>query len=64
MHTLLRQLLALVKTSASDETAQNLVEYALIVASIAFGSMAGMHALANGVSNALNHVSSALSAAL
>jgi len=47
-----------------EETAQDMVEYGLIVAVMAFGSVAGMHSLASGVSDALNGVSSTLGTAL
>jgi pilus assembly protein Flp/PilA len=47
-----------------DESAQDLVEYALIVAVMAFGTVAGMRSLASGVSVAFNGVSSTLGTSL
>lgn len=37
----------------SRDEGQDLVEYALVVALIAFGAIAGMHALAVGINDAL-----------
>jgi pilus assembly protein Flp/PilA len=45
---------------ASREEGQDLVEYALVVALIAFGATAGMKALANGMNTAFSNVSSKL----
>jgi pilus assembly protein Flp/PilA len=44
------------------EEGQDLVEYALVVALIAFGATAGMGHLASGINTAFNNVSSQLSA--
>jgi pilus assembly protein Flp/PilA len=44
----------------SREEGQDLVEYALVVALIAFGAVAGMSALAKGLNAAFNNVSSKL----
>jgi len=44
----------------AEETGQDLVEYALVLALIAFGCTAGMQALAGGINTAFNNVSSAL----
>jgi pilus assembly protein Flp/PilA len=46
---------------ASREEGQDLVEYALVVALIAFGATAGMKALANGLNTAFNNISTNLS---
>jgi pilus assembly protein Flp/PilA len=46
---------------ASSEQGQDLVEYALVVALIAFGCTAAMSSLASGISSAFTNVSSALS---
>jgi pilus assembly protein Flp/PilA len=48
----------------NDESAQDLVEYALIVAVLAFGSVAGMKSLAAGVSSAFENVSTSLGTSL
>lgn len=41
---------------AGQEDAQDLVEYALVVALIAFGAIAGMQFLAGGVNNAFSEL--------
>jgi pilus assembly protein Flp/PilA len=46
---------------ASREEGQDLVEYALVVALIAFGATAGMKALAGGLNTAFNNISTTLS---
>ena len=46
---------------ASREEGQDLVEYALVVALIAFGATAGMKALAGGLNTAFNNISTNLS---
>jgi pilus assembly protein Flp/PilA len=43
------------------EGGQDLVEYALVVALIAFGATAGMTALAGGINSAFNTISDKLS---
>jgi len=55
LRTQLRRLL-------NEETAQDLVEYALVVALIAFGATAGMKALGTGINNTFSHISSTLAA--
>jgi pilus assembly protein Flp/PilA len=45
---------------ASREEGQDLVEYALVVALIAFGATAGMKALAGGLNTAFNNISTNL----
>jgi len=44
----------------NNEEGQDLVEYALVVALIALGATAGMSALAGGIKNAFNSVSTVL----
>jgi Flp pilus assembly pilin Flp len=46
----------------TDERGQDLVEYGLVVALIAFGCTAGMSALAGGVNTAFSQISSTLAA--
>jgi pilus assembly protein Flp/PilA len=46
------------------EEGQDLVEYALVVALIAFGATAGMTALATGINTAFGNVSSKLGSAM
>ena len=45
---------------ASREEGQDLVEYALVVALIAFGATAGMKALAGALNTAFNGISTTL----
>ena len=45
----------------SSEQGQDLVEYALVVALIAFGATASMKALAGGINHAFSDTSGALS---
>jgi pilus assembly protein Flp/PilA len=44
----------------AEENGQDLVEYALVVALIAFGATAGMQALAGGLNTAFNGISTTL----
>jgi pilus assembly protein Flp/PilA len=44
----------------AEETGQDLVEYALVLALIAFGATAGMKALAGGLNTAFNNISTTL----
>jgi len=44
----------------AEETGQDLVEYALVLALIAFGCTAGMQALAGGINTAFDTISSTL----
>ena len=44
----------------AEETGQDLVEYALLVALVAFGATAGMKALATGLNVAFSNTSSKL----
>jgi pilus assembly protein Flp/PilA len=46
------------------EEAQDLVEYALVVALVAFSATAGMKALGSGISHAFSAISSTLSSSL
>jgi pilus assembly protein Flp/PilA len=48
------------KDAIGREEGQDLVEYALVVALIAFGAVAGMNALAGGINTAFKDVSSSL----
>jgi pilus assembly protein Flp/PilA len=45
---------------ASREEGQDLVEYALVVALIAFGATAGMNSLATGLNTAFSGISTTL----
>jgi len=44
-----------------SENGQDLVEYALVVALVAFGAVAGMHTLASGLSGMFTKINTALS---
>jgi len=46
------------------EEGQDLVEYSLVVALIAFGATAGMSTLATGINHAFNTISSKLATSL
>jgi pilus assembly protein Flp/PilA len=47
----------------SDEQGQDLIEYALVVALIAFGATAAMSALSTDINNAFNNIASKLTSA-
>ncbi|MDR3774114.1 MAG: Flp family type IVb pilin [Terracidiphilus sp.] len=60
MNTLLLKLLIGFQDLVSREEGQDLVEYALLVALIAFGATAGMKALATGLNSSFKGVSTTL----
>ena len=60
MNNLLIKLYVKFQDLASREEGQDLVEYALVVALIAFGATAGMGKLASGINTAFSNVSSKL----
>ena len=60
MNTMLLKLYVKFQDLASREEGQDLVEYALGVALIAFGATAGMKALAGGLNTAFNNISTTL----
>jgi pilus assembly protein Flp/PilA len=47
-----------------DESGQDLIEYALVVALIAFAATAGMSTLANGINGAFGVIAGKLSTAI
>jgi pilus assembly protein Flp/PilA len=47
-----------------DESGQDLIEYALVAALIAFGSVATMTTLAGSISTAFSHIGSRLNSAV
>ncbi|MGD0733572.1 MAG: Flp family type IVb pilin [Terracidiphilus sp.] len=61
MNNLLIKLYVKLQVLNTHEEGQDLVEYALAVALIAFGAVAGMKALAHGLDTAFNTVSTTLS---
>jgi pilus assembly protein Flp/PilA len=60
MNTMLLKVYIKFQDLASREEGQDLVEYALVVALIAFGATAGMSALAGGLNKAFNNISTQL----
>jgi pilus assembly protein Flp/PilA len=61
MNTMLLKVYIKFQDLASREEGQDLVEYALVVALIAFGATAGMSALAGGLNKAFGQISTTLS---
>lgn len=64
MNNLLLKVFVKLQDLASREEGQDLVEYALVVALIAFGATAGMKSLASGVNTAFSNISSQLGSAI
>jgi pilus assembly protein Flp/PilA len=64
MNDMLLKLYVKFQDLKSREEGQDLVEYALVVALIAFGATAGMGALAGGINKAFNTISSTLSTSI
>ena len=60
MNTMLLKLYVKFQDLASREEGQDLVEYALVVALIAFGATAGMKSLATGLKTAFSNISGTL----
>jgi len=60
MNNLLLNLYVKFQELKDREEGQDLVEYALVVALIAFGATAGMTALAGGINKAFNQISTTL----
>ena len=60
MNNLLLRLYVKFQDLKNGEEGQDLVEYALVVALIAFGATAGMSALAQGINTAFTQVSTNL----
>ena len=52
------------RTILSDEEGQDLIEYALVVALIAFGATAAMTTLSSDINSAFNTIGTTLTAAL
>ena len=50
----------LLKNLMSDESGQDLIEYALVAALVGLGSVAAMGSLANSISNTFNSIGSQL----
>jgi pilus assembly protein Flp/PilA len=60
MKTMLLKLYVKFQNLAPREEGQDLVEYALVVALIAFGATAGMSSLAQGLNTAFGNISTTL----
>jgi pilus assembly protein Flp/PilA len=54
----------IIKNFISDESGQDLIEYALVAALVGLGSVAAMSGLANSISNAFAGVGNALTSAV
>ncbi|MGA2578892.1 MAG: Flp family type IVb pilin [Bryobacteraceae bacterium] len=59
--TLYVRMQSLTDALVKDQSGQDLIEYALVVALIALAATAGMGAVASSISTAFNHVASHLS---
>jgi len=57
-----RNLITCLRRLLLEETGQDLVEYALVVALIAFGATAGMSSLGKGINTLFSHISTTLAA--
>ena len=64
MNNLLIKIYVMYEALKDREEGQDLVEYALVVALIAFGATAGMTSLAGGINTAFSNVSSQLGSAI
>ncbi len=64
MNNLLLKLYVKFQDLASREEGQDLVEYALVVALIAFGATAGMKSLSSAINSAFSNVSTQLGSAM
>jgi pilus assembly protein Flp/PilA len=62
MNTLVFRVYLSVRDLLTREEGQDLVEYALVVALIAFGAIAGMHFLATGINEAFSGIATTLTA--
>lgn len=56
--------LQMLKASLKDEQGQDLIEYALVVALIAFAAVAGMNAVAGKINGAFTSIGSMLDSAI
>jgi pilus assembly protein Flp/PilA len=64
MNTMLIKLYVKLQNLMDREEGQDLVEYALLIALIAFGATAGMSKLATGISTAFSNISVQLSTSI
>ena len=61
MNDLMIKMYVAVQSMIEREEGQDLVEYALVVALIAFGAISGMSFLAKGINNAFSQIAITLS---
>ena len=64
MHSLSTNLYLFVRNLLVREEGQDLVEYALVVALIAFAATAGMNTLATGINTAFGNIATTLNSAI
>ena len=64
MKNMMLKLYVTMQNMVASEEGQDLVEYALVVALIAFGAIAGMNALSGELNAAFNTISSKVSTSL
>lgn len=57
-------LIGVIRGFRDDERGQDLIEYALVVALIAFAATVGMGSVATGINDAFSKISSKLSSAI
>jgi pilus assembly protein Flp/PilA len=62
MNDLMIKMYVAAKSMIEREEGQDLVEYALVVALIAFGAITGMGYLAKGINNAFSSIATTLTA--
>jgi pilus assembly protein Flp/PilA len=54
----------IVRQTLGEESGQDLVEYALVIAVVCLGLISGMNTLANGINSAMTTISTNLNAAV
>jgi pilus assembly protein Flp/PilA len=64
MNDLMLKLYVKMQTLMADEEGQDLVEYALVVALVAFGAVSGMRTLSTEINKAFNTISSDLNSSM
>jgi pilus assembly protein Flp/PilA len=64
MNTVMLKLLVKMQTLMNREEGQDLVEYALVVALVAFGATAALKTLGTGLNTAFSQISSTLNSSL
>ncbi len=60
----MKNILSVLHKLHNDESGQDLIEYALVAALIAFAAVAGMNGLANAINNAFIAIGTKLTSAL